>query len=70
MTDLLKLALPQLAPIWLSRDEGLAQVIETIETASAQNADLIVFSESFVPGYRRSVRRVESGQYGLLSWNH
>ena len=51
MTDHLKLALPQLATIWLSRDAGLAQVITTIETASKENADLIVFSESFVPGY-------------------
>ena len=51
MTNFLKLALPQLAPIWLSRDEGLAQVIKTIEEAALTGSDLIVFSESFVPGY-------------------
>jgi len=51
MTDILTLALPQLAPMWLSREAGLAQVIKTIKTASKQKADLIVFSESFVPGY-------------------
>ena len=51
MTKLLKLALPQLAPIWLSREDGLAQVIDSIETAAQQGANLIVFSESFVPGY-------------------
>jgi len=51
MTDLLTLALPQLAPMWLSRDAGLEQVISTIETAAKEEADLIVFSESFVPGY-------------------
>jgi len=51
MTKLLKLALPQLAPIWLSREDGLAQVIDTIETAAQESANLIVFSESFVPGY-------------------
>lgn len=47
----LKLALPQLAPVWLSREGGLSRVIETIKTASSQQARLIVFSESFVPGY-------------------
>ena len=51
MSDLLTLALPQLAPMWLSREAGVTQVIETIETAAKQSADLIAFSESFVPGY-------------------
>ena len=51
MSNLLKLALPQLAPMWLSRETGLAQVIQTIETAAKEKADLIAFSESFVPGY-------------------
>lgn len=47
----LKLALPQLAPAWLSRDAGLAKVIETINRAAREDVDLIVFSEGFVPGY-------------------
>jgi len=47
----LTLALPQLAPIWLSKIDGLAQVIGTIKDAAQEKADLIVFSESFVPGY-------------------
>jgi len=48
---MLKLALPQLAPAWLNREAGLAKVMTTIETASAEGCDLIVFSEGFVPGY-------------------
>jgi nitrilase len=48
---MLKLALPQLKPAWLNRDVGLALVIETIEKAAEENADLIVFAEGFVPGY-------------------
>ena len=48
---MIKLALPQLAPAWLSRDAGLALVIDTIKEAAAQKANLIVFSEGFVPGY-------------------
>jgi len=47
---MLRLALPQLAPIWLSRTEGLTKVIDTIKAAK-DKADLIVFSEGFVPGY-------------------
>jgi len=47
----LKLALPQLSPVWLSREGGLKKVISTIEMAAKENADFIVFSEGFVPGY-------------------
>lgn len=48
---MLKLALPQLAPAWLNRVAGLEKVINTIKTAHTAGADLIVFSEGFVPGY-------------------
>ncbi len=52
MTDsTLKLALPQLAPAWLNREAGTAIVLKTIQEASENNADLIVFSEGFIPGY-------------------
>jgi len=47
---MLNLALPQLAPSWLSRDHGLKKVLATIKEASGK-ADLIAFSEGFVPGY-------------------
>lgn len=48
---MLKLALPQLAPAWLNRDAGIARVLDAIEEAGRKNADLICFSEAFVPGY-------------------
>ena len=48
---MLKLALPQLTPIWLNREGGLKKVIETIKSAQKEGAELIVFSEGFVPGY-------------------
>ena len=51
MSGLLRLALPQLAPKWLSREAGVKQVVETIKTAQKNEANLIVFSESFLPGY-------------------
>lgn len=47
----LKVALPQLAPMWMNREAGLAKVIETIKVAAKEDAKLIVFSEGFVPGY-------------------
>jgi len=47
----LRLALPQIAPIWLDREKTLERVIETIEKAAEKEADLIVFGEGLVPGY-------------------
>ncbi len=51
MTKTLKLALPQIAPVWLDRDKTLAKVASTIEEAAKESADLIVFGEGLVPGY-------------------
>ena len=48
---MLKLALPQLAPCWLNLEAGIERVVETIRTAAGEGADLIVFSEAFLPGY-------------------
>lgn len=48
---MLKLALPQLAPCWLHREASIGKVLSTIGEAAAENADLIAFSEGFVPGY-------------------
>lgn len=50
MSKLLRLALPQISPAWLSRSAGLDKVIDAISRAEGK-ADLIVFSEGFVPGY-------------------
>ena len=48
---MLRFALPQLAPVWLDRDGGIAQVVTTIREAAGQGAQMIAFSESFLPGY-------------------
>jgi len=51
MIEKCRLALPQLAPIWLSRDKTLAKVGKKIIEAAGEGADLIVFGEGIVPGY-------------------
>ena len=47
----LRLAVAQLAPAFLNRDAGIERVIDAIKTAKSQNADLICFPESYLPGY-------------------
>jgi nitrilase len=47
----LKLGLPQMAPHWLNREAGIEKVVETIELAAKEGAQLLVFSEAYIPGY-------------------
>ena len=49
--DSLTLAVPQIAPVWMNRDKGLAKLQACIAEAAKENADLIVFGEGAVPGY-------------------
>lgn len=48
---LLKIALPQIAPVWLNRQATLDKVIACVKEAAKENAELIVFGEGLVPGY-------------------
>ncbi len=51
MTDTLKIALPQIAPIWLNRLASLEKMQDYVARAATQKSDLIVFGEGAVPGY-------------------
>ena len=47
----LRVALAQFSPVWLQRDRTLEVVLEAMEAAGAQQADVVVFPEAFCPGY-------------------
>ena len=47
----LKVALAQIAPVWLDKGATLFRVQEKIQEASQQGCELIVFGEGLVPGY-------------------
>lgn len=48
---LLKVALAQIAPVWLNKFETLKKVKAAIIEAAENKAELIVFGEGLVPGY-------------------
>ncbi len=50
-TDVLKVALAQIAPVWLDREATLASVMVAMEEAAAAGAKLVAFGEALVPGY-------------------
>lgn len=47
----LKVALAQIAPVWLNKEQTLKKVLTSIEEAGSKNCDLIVFGEGLLPGY-------------------
>ncbi len=48
---LLKVALAQIAPIWLNKSQTLEKVKDTISDAARLGAELLIFGEGLIPGY-------------------
>ncbi len=51
MTNKLKLALAQIAPIWLQKEATLQKIKTHVHQAADQNCELIIFGEGLLPGY-------------------
>lgn len=50
-SNFLNVALAQIAPVWLDKEQTIEKIKNTIETASKEKAELIVFGEALLPGY-------------------
>ncbi len=48
---ILKIAMAQIAPIWLDKQSTIKKIKQYIVDAANQSCDLIVFSEALLPGY-------------------
>lgn len=47
----LKIAIAQIAPVWLNRQETELKIIAQINEAGSQGCELVVFGEGLLPGY-------------------
>ena len=47
----LKIALAQMAPVWLDRKATLGKIVDQVEKAASGGANLAVFGEALLPGY-------------------
>jgi nitrilase len=47
----LKVAMVQMAPVWLNREATLEKISGKLDLAAGQGAELVVFGEALVPGY-------------------
>jgi len=51
MENLLKVALAQIAPVWLNKSETIEKIEMSIKEAATKKAELVVFGEALLPGY-------------------
>jgi len=51
MENLLKVAMAQIAPVWLDKEATLKKIEDSIREAAGEQAELVVFGEALLPGY-------------------
>ncbi|OZV69326.1 carbon-nitrogen hydrolase family protein [Winogradskyella aurantia] len=49
--DTLKIAMAQMAPVWLNKQATLDKVTNALEEAASKECELVVFGEALLPGY-------------------
>ncbi|HTQ42888.1 MAG TPA: carbon-nitrogen hydrolase family protein [Polyangiaceae bacterium] len=65
-----KIAIVQLPPVLLDRAATLARSVDAVERAAREGAELIVFPETYVPGYPDWVWRAPPRDFALASALH
>ena len=60
---MLKVAIAQIAPVFLDRAATIAKVVKWIDDAAAQGCQLVVFGEALVPGYPFWLDLTEASQF-------
>lgn len=56
-----KLAVVQKPPIFLDREKTVARVVDSVAEAAAKGAGLVIFTETFIPGYPTWIWRLRPG---------
>lgn len=56
-----KVAVIQKAPVVLNRDACVTRAVELLDQAASQGAQLVVFTEAFIPGYPAWIWRLRPG---------
>lgn len=66
-----KLAIVQIPPAFLNKEKTIAKVVDSVKEAASEGATLVVFTETFVPGYPAWIWRLRpGGDFGLSEQLH
>jgi nitrilase len=61
--ELLKVALAQIAPVWLDRQQTLQKIITMVKEAIQQQCQLVAFGETILPGYPFWIERTDGARF-------
>jgi len=65
------LAIVQKAPVFLDKEKTISRAVELVGEAAATGAQLVIFSEAFIPGYPAWVWRLRpGGDWGIYEQAH
>jgi nitrilase len=67
ISNMKKLAIVQEAPVFLDKNATIKKAVTLVDKAAAQGAQLIVFTEAFIPGYPAWIWRLRPGGDFALS---
>ncbi len=59
----LRVALAQIAPVWLDRSATTEKIVAAIHSASEQNAQLVAFGEGLLPGYPFWIEHTDGARF-------
>ncbi len=62
-SNILRVALAQIAPVWLDKDATIEKIVAWINKAGKKSADLVAFGESLLPGYPFWVSLTDGAQF-------
>jgi len=61
--ETMKVALAQMAPVWLNREQTLEKIISYTERAASEACQLVVFGEALLPGYPFWLERTDGARF-------
>jgi len=65
MENELKVALAQIAPVWLNKEKTIKKIENTIKEAAQNKSELVVFGEALLPGYPFWLAYTEGAKWDL-----
>ncbi len=65
MENELKVALAQIAPVWLNKEETIKKIIVSIKEAASNKSELVIFGEALLPGYPFWLAHTEGAKWNL-----
>ena len=62
-TELLKVGLAQIAPVWLDRKKTLVKILDYVAKAAEQGCQLVAFGEALLPGYPFWIEQTDGARF-------